>query len=160
MCFLMRKNIKRAKSKKKFGQKKRKEKNSKRKGKMKEKGAHKEHLNSSIIYGAFLPCPYFRCYLSYLFHSLVCHNWCRNTYRLATRTSALDIYSILLSVTELCATYIYLFFMCLPSSTYILQISTEKDPCNLGGTSLHVSRTSHRLYRLLLYVGKNLVRTW
>jgi hypothetical protein len=53
-----------------------KRKNSKRKEKIREKGAHKEHLNSSIICGAFLPCPYFHCYLSYLFHSLVCHNWC------------------------------------------------------------------------------------
>jgi hypothetical protein len=79
----------------------------------------------------------------------------RNTYRPATRTSALDIYSILLSVTELCATYICLFFVCLPSSTYILQISTEKDPYNLGATPSYVSRTSHRLYRRLLCIGKN-----
>jgi hypothetical protein len=71
----MRKNIKRAKSKKSLD-KKRKEKNSKRKENIREKGAHKEHFNSSIIYGAFLPCPYFCCYLSYLFHSLVFHNWC------------------------------------------------------------------------------------
>jgi hypothetical protein len=130
---MRKKNIQRAKSKKSLDKKK-KRKNSKIKEKIKEKGAHKEYLNSSIICDAFLPCPYFRCYLSYLFHSLVCHNWCRNTYRPATRTRALDIYSILLYVTELCATYIYLFFVCLPSFIYILQISTEKDPCNLGAT--------------------------
>jgi uncharacterized protein YqhQ len=55
-----------------------------------------------------------------------------------------------------CVPHIYLFFVCLPSSTYILQISTEKDPCNLSATLSSVSRTSHRLYHPLLAS----VRTW
>ena len=42
----------------------------------------------------------------------------RNTYGPATRTSALDIYLILLSVTDLCATYTYL-FICVPPKLHI-----------------------------------------
>jgi hypothetical protein len=41
----------------------------------------------------------------------------RNMYTPTTRTSTLNIYSILLSVTELCATYI--FVLCVPSKLHI-----------------------------------------
>jgi hypothetical protein len=56
--------------------KKRKEKNSKRKEKIRKK-EHIRNTSIALLFVVFfLLCLYFRCYLSYLFHSLVCHNWC------------------------------------------------------------------------------------
>jgi hypothetical protein len=73
--FLAEKKYQKSTSKEKNLDKKRKEKNSK-----KEKIREKEHIRNTSIallfMVPFLPCPYFRCYLLYLFHSLVCHNWC------------------------------------------------------------------------------------
>jgi hypothetical protein len=66
------KKISKEQNLKKFGQKKKRINSKKREEKRKQ--AHKEHLNSSIICGAFSPYPYFRCNLSYLFHFLICHN--------------------------------------------------------------------------------------
>jgi hypothetical protein len=127
----MRKNIKRAKARKKLD-KKSKEKIAKEKRRDR-KGAHKEHSIALLFVVPFALSVF--PLLPFILVSLPCfHNCARNMYRPTTMTSALDIYSILLSITKLCATYIYLFFMYLPSSTYILQISTEKDPCNLGAT--------------------------
>jgi hypothetical protein len=154
VCSLLRKNIKRSKERKKIWTKKRKEKNSKREEK-RSKRSTQGTLDSSIVCGAFCLIRISIATFHTCFTPLCVSAGARNMYRLAIRTSALDIYSILLFVTELCATYIYLFFVCLPSSTYILQISTEKVPCNLSATPSQVSRTSHRLYRPLLCVGKN-----
>ena len=100
------------------------------------KGAHKEHsiaLLFVVPFALFISVATFNtCFLSSLFPLLFITTGDRNTYRPATRTSALDIYSILLSVTDLCAIYIYLFFFRASQAPHILQIGTEKDPCNLS----------------------------
>ena len=114
-------------------------------------------VNSSICLWCLLPCPCSLISFILVFLSCLSQIGARNTYRPATRTSALDIYSILLSVTDLCATYKYFCsFVCFPSSTYTLQISTPRVSCNLGTTFSQVSRTSHRLYHPLLALVRTL----
>ena len=112
------KNIKRAKARKKVWIEKRKEKNSKRK----EKRSKKEHSIALLfvvpfVLSIFPLLPFILVSIHIYFTRLFITTHARNTYRPATRTSALNIYSILLSVTHLCAIYIYS-FVCLLSSTY------------------------------------------
>jgi len=94
------------------------------------KGAHKEHsiaLLFVVPFALFISVATFNtCFLSSLFPLLFITTGDRNTYRPATRTSALDIYSILLSVTDLCATYIYLFFFRASQAPHIYFRSVQK----------------------------------
>ena len=125
--------------------------------KRQEKRSTKATANSSICLWCLWPCPCLL--LPFIRVSLSCLSQisARNTYMPATRTSALDIYSILLSVTDLCATYKYsCSFVYLPSSTCTLQISTLRGSCNLSTTSSQVSQTSHRLYHPLLALVRTL----
>ena len=125
VCSLLIKKYQKCKSKKKFGPKK-KIKTSKRKEKREEKRSTQGTPNSSIVCGAFclvhISVATFHTYFTPLFVTTTS----RNTYRPATRTSALDIYSILLSGTDLCATYTYLFF-CVPPKLHIYFRSVEKN---------------------------------
>jgi hypothetical protein len=85
------------------------------------KGAHKEHSIALLFVVPFVlsvfPLLPFHTY----FTPLCVTTGARNTYRPATTTSDLDIYSILLSIIELCATYIYIyiFVLCVPSKLHI-----------------------------------------
>ena len=83
------------------------------------KRQEKRTTNSSICLWCLLPYP---CsLLPFILVSLSCLSQIgtRNTYRPATRTSVLDIYSILLSVIDLCATYKYFCSFCAIQAPYI-----------------------------------------
>jgi len=138
--------------------------------KVKDKMSSFTHLLSDFWYnslGSTCTCPYLFVVPFALSLFVATYHTCfplflsqigaRNTYMPATRTSVLlDHYSALLSVTDLCATYIYL-FICVPSKIHILlQISIPRGSCNLGTTSSQVSRTSHRLYHPLLALVRTL----
>ena len=158
MCSLLRKNIKRAKGKKVWT-KKRKENNNN--SKREEKRREMEHIrNTQKLY--CLCCLFLVCVSIATFHTcftpLFVTIGARNTYRPATRTSDLDIYSILLSVLT-CVPHMKYFSLCAFQAPHILQISTEKTLA-IFVSCPQVSRTSHLLYRPLLCIGKNLVRTW
>lgn len=116
---------------------------------------HIEHPERELCYHIvllYLPLSViFHCPSLFVF--LVCH---RFTSRPATRTSALDIYSILLSDSDLCATiHIYILTFQAPD---IYFCSVQLRPLQSPFHSLTASPTSHRLYRPLLCFGKNLVR--
>ena len=129
MCSLLRKKYQKSKSKKKRLDKKNKRKKIVKENRRYQKGAHKEHsiaLLFVVPFALFISVATFNtCFLSFLFPLLFITTGDRNTYRPATRTSALDIYSILLSVTDLCATYTYLFF-CVPPKLHIYFRSVQK----------------------------------
>jgi hypothetical protein len=157
VCSLLRKNIKRAKAIKKFGQKKEKKKIAKEKRRDK-KGAHKEHSIALLFVVPFALSIF--SLLSFILVSLPCVSQLVLGTRIGQQLGQvlwtfIQYCYLLLN----CMPHIYLFFVCLPSSTYILHIRIEKDPCNLGATPSQVSRTSHRFYHPLHCVGKNLVRT-
>ena len=82
------------------------------------KKIRKAIANSSICLWCLLPCPCSLLPFILVSLSYLSQIGARNTYRPTTRTSALDIYLILLSVTDLCATYIY-FFFCVPPKIHI-----------------------------------------
>jgi len=82
-------------------------------------------LNSSIICGAFCLVHISIATFHIYFTPLFIITGARNTYRPATRTSALNIYSTLLYVTNLCAIYTYLFF-CVPPKLHIYFRSAQK----------------------------------
>ena len=128
MCSLLRKKYQKSKRKKKRLDKKIKEKIVKENRRYR-KGAHKEHsiaLLFVVSFALFISVATFNtCFLSSLFSLLFITTGDRNTYRPATRTSAMDIYSILLSITDLCATYIYLFFF-VPPKLHIYFRSVQK----------------------------------
>ena len=94
------------------------------------------------------------CYLA-IHHTCLLHTWYLEHFRPATRTSTLDYNSALLFVTNLCARYTY-YSLCAFQAPQILQISTDKGPCNLGTTASQVSRTSCRLYCPLLALVRTL----
>ena len=87
--------------------------------KRQEKRSTKATANSSICLWCLWPCPCLL--LPFIRVSLSCLSQigARNMYRLATRTSDLDIYSILLSVTDLCATYKFFSPFCAFQTPYI-----------------------------------------
>ena len=140
-CVLLaeKKISKEQKQEKKVWTKKRKEYNNN--SKREEKRREMEHIrNTQKLY--CLCCLFLVCVSIATFHTcftpLIVTTGARNTYRTTTRTNALDIYSILLSVTDLCAIYKLFLFLCLPSSTYTSD-QYRKRPCNLGDTPSHVS---------------------
>jgi uncharacterized membrane protein (DUF106 family) len=126
---------------KKFGQKKRKEKNSKRKEI--EKGEHRKHSIALLFVvpfalTIFLLLPFILVSIYTFFTPLFITIGDRNTYRIATRTSAPDIYSILLSITDLCATYTYLFFY-MPPKLHIYFRLVQKKTLAISGYAFQVS---------------------
>ena len=161
MCSLLRKKYQKSKSKKKRLDKKNKRKKIVKENRRYRKGAHKKHsiaLLFVVPFALFISVATFNtCFLSSLFSLLFITTGDRNTHRPATRTSALDIYSILLSVTDLCATYIYICFFRASQAPHIYFRSVQKKgPCNLDTTASQVSQTSHRLYRPLLVLVRTL----
>ena len=165
MCSLLRKKYQKSKSKKKNIGQKNKRKKIVKENRRYRKEAHKEHsiaLLFVVSFALFISVATFNtCFLSSLFSLLFITTDDRNTYWPATRTSALDIYSILLSVTDLCATYIYIcFFSCLPSSTYILQISTEKRSLQSRYHYLIGITNQPPVVPPTACIGKNFVRAW
>ena len=166
MCSLLRKKYQKSKSKKKKIRQKNKRKKIVKENRRYRKGAHKEHsiaLLFVVSFALFISVATFNtCFLSSLFPLLFITTGDRNTYRPATRTSALDIYSILLSVTDLCATHthIYIYFSCLPSSTYILQISTEKRSLQSRYHYLIGITNQPPVVPPTACIGKNFVRAW
>jgi len=108
---------------KKKSDNKKKTKNSKIKEKRSKKGAYRKYSIALLFIVPFALSIFL--FLSFILVSI--HTYFtplfitaggRKTYSPATRTSALDIYSILLSVSDLCATYTYLYF-CLPPMLHI-----------------------------------------
>jgi hypothetical protein len=73
--LLAEKKYQKSKSKKKIWTKKEKKKIAKEKRRDK-KGAHKEH-SIALLFVVPFALSVFHSYLSYLFYSLVCHNWCK-----------------------------------------------------------------------------------
>jgi hypothetical protein len=67
----------------------------------------------ALLFVVLFPCPFFSAFQSLLllFSLLFVKTDARNTYRSATRTSVVDIYSILLSMIDLCATYIFIIYV-------------------------------------------------
>ena len=148
----LKKKYKKNKNKIKFSQK-----NNNSQKKREKYKVHIEHPERELCYHIvllYLPLSVILHYpsLSFLVF-LVCH---RFTSRPATRTSALDIYSILLSDSDLCATiHIYILTFQAPDTYFC---SVQLRPLQSPFHSLTASPTSHRLYRPLLCFGKNLVR--
>src|SRR5438105_8133166 len=87
-------------------------------GKKRKTVAHSQEHQSAVLLCDFLCSSLVPCCPLILFTFLVPSYNCANTiFRPATRTSTLDIYLVLLSVSDLCATYTYI-FCAIPSSTF------------------------------------------
>ena len=123
MCSLLEKiYISKYKSKKKRLRKKREIVNEK----TKKRGAYKQQLIALFVCGAFC-LVLVHCYLLYLFPSLIYHKLVLGT-RIGQQLGQVlwtFIQYCYLLLTYVPHTYIYS-FVCLPRSTYILQIGTEK----------------------------------
>src|SRR5438128_1995258 len=89
-------------------------------GKKRKTVAHSQEHQSAVLLCDFLCLTL----VTFLVPSYNCAN---TLFRLATRTSTLDIYSALLSVSDLCATYTYI-FCAIPSSTF--SRAEQVLPCN------------------------------
>ena len=163
-CVLLaeKKISKEQKQEKKIGQKNKRKKIVKENRRYR-KGAHKEHsiaLLFVVPFALFISVATFNtCFLSSLFPLLFITTGDRNTYRPATRTSALDIYSILLSVTDLCATYIYLFFF-VPPKLHIYFRSVQKKTLAISVPLPHRYHEPAAGCTATACVGKNFVRAW
>jgi len=155
---LLIKKYQKCKSKKKFGPKKEKKKIVKEKRREKRKGAHKEHP-VALLFAVPFALSIFPL-LPFILISLPCLSQlllgtCIGQQLGQVLWTFIQYCYLLLT----CVPYINYFSLCASQAPHILQISTEKEPYNLSDTSSQVSQISHRLYRPLLYVGKNLVRT-
>src|SRR5438105_14194419 len=116
-------------------------------GKKRKTVAHSQEHQSAVLLCDLLCSSLVPCCPLILVTFLVPSYNCANTiFRPATRTSTLDISSALLSVSDLCATYTYI-FCAIPSSTFLSSRTGPPLQSRPRSTCYH---TDHRLLLTVL----------